>query len=356
MFKNIFVIGIDRKKLVFAKIKSAGMGKIVKSSMVDYNFVDIRDVLVSAKKKLGFKRVRILFADDLSYVLEMKIPDKLKGNDEKKYIYEKILEEIPESLNDSEWDFKELTKVPHDDRDKGEKEGDELKRIIVFAPVKNLYKRISDILISEGVVIEAVESETIATKRSSNPLIGIAKKTDLEGKDEEVLNITSHGKKTVKETQSESEKGSKRPKWKIVSIVFMVLVATLTLIYLSLSYFFQDGDKENVQSDTVIEEEQTLNTSNHSILILNGSGVTDAAAEVEEILSFEGFNNFETGSMEVSDLDQTQVRMKESVSDETFETIERALNSEYNIVLSKERLDEESEYDIEITLGTPLNE
>jgi hypothetical protein len=371
MFKKRVVIGIDREKLVFVKVSTFGKGKIVKSLVSEYNFVNIREVVSKAKKILKFKKVRLLFADELSYVLETNIPRNLKGFEEKKYIYKLISEEIPEKLSDVNWDFKELKKIDK----KSEKDNE--KRILVFAPVKDLFERMVKVLTSLKVEIEAVEPETLAKKRSSNPLVGIAKKKDITGKDEEVLNLSVKDEKDLKSNEQNNGKRSKRLRWKHISYIIILLVILFTVAYLGFVYFqsivSEEVEFSNFEDKTThqgVEQQSTpnegiaqssnnvVNLADYVVFIQNNQGVDEPNKEVKEILASEGFEKITIllGDNPLELTEESKVITKKNVPIEVYETIERSLNSEYKIVLTDGKMVDEINHDIEITLGEPLIE
>ena len=225
MFKKVNVIGVNRKNMVFAKVDPKGDGRIVRSYTKEYDFATIREILITLVAKLKLKKVRLLFSDDLSYILNLKVPKDLAGHEEKKFIYGRIKEQIPENMSGYSWDYKELKKAPVSKYVKATEIPD--KEVIVFAPVKNIYERIKEIITKEGVYIEAVEPEFLAKKRSGNPLIGIAKKKDLVGSDETVLNITSGMKDEFITLSPKNDRFSSKIIFLTLLIITVVLVVTV---------------------------------------------------------------------------------------------------------------------------------
>lgn len=95
--------------------------------------------------------------------------------------------------------------------------------------------------------------------------------------------------------------------------------------------------------------EPELMLSEYSVQVLNGSGVTGAAADVAELLETEGFENVDVGNASDQDYEDTEVQLAEGVSSEVFSIISSAL-SNYNVVEGAE-LDEDAEFDIVVTVG-----
>ncbi|KKQ84931.1 MAG: hypothetical protein UT08_C0012G0027 [Candidatus Woesebacteria bacterium GW2011_GWB1_38_8] len=181
IFKTKTIIAVTRKYIIGAKVRLRDK-KVVKAFQSEWDYILLNDVMEKLKTALNAKKVRVLISDDLSYTLRLKIPVDLTGEQERAFIYEKIKEEIPENLDDSEWDFKVYRKETI------AKTEDE-KEIFIFAPVKRLYQGMVESFDKLGISVEAIEPQVIASARHPNPLVGLALKKDLKGKDEEVLNL-----------------------------------------------------------------------------------------------------------------------------------------------------------------------
>jgi hypothetical protein len=85
--------------------------------------------------------------------------------------------------------------------------------------------------------------------------------------------------------------------------------------------------------------------------ILNGSGIPGEAGKVQALLEEGGFADFETGNAESYDYTITEVTLKEGVSSAAFDAVKEALE-EYNVVKQEDALDQDSEFDVEIIVGT----
>ncbi|MBT7483515.1 hypothetical protein HN680_01990, partial [Candidatus Peregrinibacteria bacterium] len=177
--KKIPIIYLTKDKLKVVLVKLGKQPKIIKSDETGWNKDSLADSFKQAKKQLKAKTIRLLLADDLSYVLQLNIPFDTKLNNERQLVEEKIKTEIPEILDHDDWDYKETGRKTQND-----------KQIIAFAPVQSAFTLISQALADANLKVEAVEPEVVSKIRNTNPLIGIALKKDLKGKDEKVLNIT----------------------------------------------------------------------------------------------------------------------------------------------------------------------
>lgn len=235
-------------------------------------------------------------------------------------------------------------------------------------------------------------------QKNLDPMIGLALKQDLKGKDEEVLNLkVLNIASTPKPNQNDSEskiekeiveeeiknkeefpKNNRQPQVflsdtqkpplvnKKLLIIFLVilLLSGLTLggifTYRSLT---KPEAKPEATPTPVVEATPTpeispsstpevkINLADYSVQILNGSGVAGEAGAVQEILTAEGFESIDTGNADSYDYSDTEVQVKKDTPEVVFETIERALNSEYTVLKSDKILAEDSGYDILVIVG-----
>lgn len=122
------------------------------------------------------------------------------------------------------------------------------------------------------------------------------------------------------------------------------------------------GDQKETSSVTVAqtpavevtpeatEAPQQVDYSQYTVEVLNGSGVTGAAATVKSLIAGLNFSKIKTGNASVSDQEKTTIKLKESVIPSVFEEIKNLL-SDYDVVLG-ESLENSADNDIQITVGT----
>lgn len=91
--------------------------------------------------------------------------------------------------------------------------------------------------------------------------------------------------------------------------------------------------------------------------ILNGSGVAGEAGVVQEMLVAEGFGEelIEVGNADSYDHLDTEVRVKAGLSEQIYQEIKRALNSDYQVVMGED-LTEDYRYDAVVIVGTKIVE
>lgn len=93
-----------------------------------------------------------------------------------------------------------------------------------------------------------------------------------------------------------------------------------------------------------------LDRSELSIQVLNGSGVTGAAKTAQEYLEGLGYSVDAVGNADESDLETTQVAIK-SEKEEFSDLVKEDLSEQYTVDEEVGELDEDSTYDVVITLG-----
>lgn len=95
---------------------------------------------------------------------------------------------------------------------------------------------------------------------------------------------------------------------------------------------------------------EELDYSQYSVKILNGSGVTGAAAGVKGLLGELKFKNVQTGNASVSNQKETTVQFKKDVPAAIFEKLNQLL-VKYNVV-EGDSLEDSLGSDIQIIVGT----
>ena len=145
----------------------------------------------------------------------------------------------------------------------------------------------------------------------------------------------------------------------ILLILFVVGLIVLAKMFL----FKKPNESTEVSSDVTLSpspvstetpeptEEVEVGTSEYKVQVQNGSGVIGEADVVAEILTSGGFKNIETGNADSYTYQKTEIRVKKDTPDEVFETINKALNSDYEVILSDERLADTLPFDAIIIIG-----
>lgn len=221
MADTLTILLITREKI---KTTNVVMGrKPIVKDIAEYKWTakTLTNVLLKIKEDLNPKSVRILLDDELSYVLTLNIPKELKLPDERAVVAEKIAERIPEILENDDWDFKEINQT------KDEKE------ILVFAPVREFLETLNNAFYQAKLKIEVIEPVSVARKRNSNPIIGLALKQDIRGRDEEVLNIEAETEKPTSLPFLQPSFASsffKLPNFSKRTIVWFVIISIIAIV------------------------------------------------------------------------------------------------------------------------------
>jgi len=89
-----------------------------------------------------------------------------------------------------------------------------------------------------------------------------------------------------------------------------------------------------------------------TVEILNGSGKSGLAGTVAIALTDGGFSDATAGNADASNYEETIVSMKADTPKGVYTEINKILGTDYVLELSEEPLDEDSEYDVSIVLGS----
>lgn len=148
--------------------------------------------------------------------------------------------------------------------------------------------------------------------------------------------------------------------------VIIVIVILLVLVGISVGAFFLlgKGVNEKIQKDDVkVEEvvdntptpsptpESTLDKAEITIRVLNGSGVAGRAGEAAGVLEDAGYIDVDTGNADSFDYEETVIQIKTD-KDEYIDLIVEDLEGSYTIQENTEELDEDSDFDVVIIVGT----
>ena len=300
-------------------------------------------ILEFLKTNTNNSKIRILLRADAYYLLELPYKEETT----RKEVFAKVSSKIPEDLEESSWDYK----VTED------------KKIIAFAPVKEIYEALLNPLNEAEKEVEAVEPEEIALQRNENPIIGIALKTDLRGKDSEVLNLE---KKVIKKEEEKlEEKTSDSPdttdKSSVKKNAILIVVIILLLggaVFMLVNYSNKVKSRKNTSTQVVLEkvsksqqnsEKEGQIITEAKILILATN--TEEGENAKEILSAEGFGDVELEEAEGISSEKTYLQVKRDTLKETTDLIVQALNSEYDLEILEEPLDENEENSVLLKLG-----
>ena len=109
--------------------------------------------------------------------------------------------------------------------------------------------------------------------------------------------------------------------------------------------------EEDVKEEEKMVEEE-VNLGEFSARVLNGAGIPGEASKVKSTLTDAGLEEIDTGNADSYDYEKTEVRLKESTPEGVYKAIEEALSGEYDVTKSETPLSDDSEYDVEVVVGT----
>ena len=211
------------EKLMVAVVKLGQTPVIEQTAEIDWQVEGLADALAQFESQIKGE-VRILLSDELSYVLELEVPTDVKEEKLRQFVAEHAKAKIPEALQAEDWDFK-IFSLPED----------EVGQIIVFAPVKDKFKKISQALATAKIKVEAVEPELVAKTRNEDPMLGLALKSDIKGKDEQVLNLNlAQADLPDEEQNSDVDIKSSSVSMGVLVVVGIVLGVLVSVIWLKM--------------------------------------------------------------------------------------------------------------------------
>ena len=158
-------------------------------------------------------------------------------------------------------------------------------------------------------------------------------------------------------------RSSRQPKRKFPLWIFIILLAVL--IGIAVWSFTSSRSSEEEPSvtdilietsttDTNVEEaepEEELDRADYQLQVLNGSGVKGAAGKMTGVLEAAGFEDVDTDN--ASDYDSTGVTIQvKDGEDQLGDLIEQDLEDDYEKIKVRDSLDDDSEFDAVITLGS----
>jgi hypothetical protein len=217
---------------------------------------------------------------------------------------------------------------------------------MVFAPVKEYQMVINQVCKKLLIKIEAMEPESIAVMRDPNPILGIAKKTDISGKDEEVLNIT------VVPT------AEKRKLSMNLAGVAGMAVMTLVMLFLVVKY----GTRKTVVQTPAPTPTITISTTSPTptvkmtvkawadlkVMVQNGTTTAGLAGKTATVLKNGGLNLVESGNADSSDHPTNKLIFKDNLLKENYLKKFKAL---ITVGDDKVEIDNSIQYDVIFILG-----
>lgn len=393
---KVTILSLSQKQVGASVVALGKTPKVQQLASSPWTPETLGETLKQLASQLPGRTIRVLLAEDIAYVVELHLPKQEALNREQVLSQLKI--QIPEELHDHDWDFR-LEPASKAAQADGQK-------ILAFAPVQQLWQLFSTAVMQACLEVEAVEPEQIARKRHPDPVIALALKTDLKGKDEQVLNLKTlpaepdtaplpqaQDQPTTDQLQKREETpvspklemplpkpalllqhqvpptplskpGSKKPYVLLAGGVALLVALIGGGLVISQRAFAPqpsptplptaipsptpEPTPEATQSAVLKPED----LQDYSVQILNGSGVAGEAGKVLTLLETEGFTTIATGNAENFDYEKTEVHLAQGVDDQLFEVVERALGDQFTVTRYPTPMTDQAEYDIVIIVGT----
>lgn len=392
--KNQTILVFDKNKLKVVRVSFRGKNPVVQS-LAEAQFTAQNLAAILVKAGLKSKKVRILLNDPVSYVLNLNIPKETPENKERQLVADQLKEKIPEILTDQDWDYKAIGQTKKE------------KVLLVFAPVKEFFEVLSRAINQVRLEVEAIEPAAVAGKRHHDPMVGLAMKKDLKGKDSKILNLTplkiiSSLKKerkmaTAQENQEETtipapeasasteeklpveepiipveepiinvgEPAKETGSSKKPLLIGLIVVLVLALVGGGIFVYRRAMGKKEAEPATIEEStppgetpteapEATptpeLDRSELKVQVLNGRGVAGAAGKAQELLEGLGYEDVATGNADNYDYEKTEISIKED-KEAYLEMLTDDLSDDYTLAAEPNILDEDSDYDSIIIIG-----
>ena len=161
----------------------------------------------------------------------------------------------------------------------------------------------------------------------------------------------------------ESSQG-KNAKWLWILIILIVIGAVAFAIFRGIGPFSKlklgGATEETIESPTPFEFSSPspesspagqVNRSEAKVRVLNGSGVTGAAAALKDFLEGKGWTVDEIGNADSDDFTNTVISLKAGFAN-FQDTLFEDLSSDYSVEVSDDNLEATDSADIEVILGT----
>lgn len=230
------------------------------------------------------------------------------------------------------------------------------------------YKELTKSASSAGLSLSLVETMKVASDLYKDPVLGLAlqqadTQVDEVAEDEPIEKPTSQTSIPSPAPTGSLEEVPPQPKknkklFLILPIALILIVAGIYLLLSSRPQPTSELTPSPSEPAVVIVEspspEPDVDLTEYSLQVLNGGGVAGQASVVQGLLEDSGFETIETGNADNFEYTATEVSLKSDLPAGVRSAIESALTG-YDLEFQAD-LDEDSEYDIVIIIGTPPEE
>lgn len=227
----------------------------------------------------------------------------------------------------------------------------------------------------ESLVVENNKEEpptSFSTLDSNNSSDNSSKDISESSREDESVKKTSENdiKDWLEDVKSDSENKSEKNKngdgkgKKIFLFVFLFVLIAGTIA--GGIYYYQtkvsSADTQSREevvptvtktpSPTPTPKEEAIDPSEYSVNVLNGSGILGEASTVKDLLLIQGFENVDTANADSYDYKNTEVGLKIDAPASLFNLIKSSLGRFYVVVEAEDKLEDDSNYDVVIYVGS----
>lgn len=372
MERNITMLATQRKIIFISQSSLEGIivsgghsPRILQRYSARWTADTLAPTLQSVISKLATRKVHLLLGEDLAYVLDFP-STQVKGSQHKKReaVFQIVRSQVPEVFTDDQWDYREVEDSVNE------------KKIIAFVPVIAKFNIISEAFAQIGCGVVSIEPEQISKLRNPDPILGIALKGDIMGKDEDTLTLSLF--QVVKKTGVETDASTTAEdvptpvpstKWTQVPVILVLLLGIIGTLVVTGMYAYrflksedQDSSASSVEpslapspspspSPIGPDTSTLLNLTEYSVQVLNGSGIRGEAELVANLLRDRGFSQISTGNADNYNYQSTTVRIKEGTSSAHIQKEVSDALAEYSVEIDEYLMNQGTNVDIQIIVG-----
>lgn len=324
---NIFFL--HRQGLKIYQIKNG-------TEPVEVTSIDSLDPSILIQKCSTYfgQTIRLLVADSICYLLQSQLPP-----DNSPLTREKILAnikvEIPESFERFDWDYKIDTQ---------DKTG---TSITVFAPVGQYQQLIFTLAEKLKLNVEAIEPESIAASRHSNPILGLYQKQDMAAADQDTLNIE------INDSQGRSPGNF----LKIFGFILFLILFAGANYYLYLKLISPSTASpaaattptpSPVAVTVTVTPSSSIKFSDLKLSVQNGSGIPGLASKVAQKFISAGVISVDTRNADRNDYLESRLIFKNETFKNQFTT---NITAVFSIATANILIDNSAIFDAILILG-----
>lgn len=321
-----------------------------------------------AKKKKPAKRLKV---EEVGVTTSPEKPEEEKSPaKEDKEVKTKKVTPVKETKEETAADDKVSEKKTDDDKE--EKTPEKVSPYTKLSSFKladieeTVEKPATEEKTADAEEVETEPEETPSTETSEEKLPEvkpIEKPQDSKDKAEDWLEDVKP------EDQEGSEEGEGGSKKKIFLIILLLVI--LAGVVAGGIYYYQTSLSEKTEVQKVEEQGQVVGPTeapaeeeeeatqsaeivagDYSVNILNGSGIAGEAGKVKTLLEGAEFEEIDTGNAVSYDYVETEVSLKKDTPKGVYDLVKDALESDYIVSKSETELDEDSDYDVGVIVGS----